>query len=109
MDTKTLGTNIQKFRLEKNLTQEAVAEKSGLSTVYYRQIELGHKVPRLETFLRIAESLDTPTDKLLSGNVSWTDEINTYEVIEKLEQLSEKKRKSALTMLDMYIETIKEL
>lgn len=109
MDSKALGANIQKYRLANNMTQEAVAEKSGLSTVYFRQIELGHKTPRLETFLRIAEVLNTPTDKLLSGNVSWTDEINTYEVIEKLDGLSNKKRTATLEMLDMYIKTIKDL
>lgn len=109
MNTKILGSNIQKFRLEKKLTQDAVAEQSGLSTVYYRQIELGHKIPRLETFLKIAEVLNIPTDKLLSGNVSWTDSINTYEVMEKLGQLPQKKRDSALAMIDVIIDKLKEI
>ena len=58
MDAKALGSNIHKYRLAKGLTQDAAAEKCGLSTNYFRQIELGHKVPRLETFLRIAEVLE---------------------------------------------------
>ncbi|MDT4375381.1 helix-turn-helix transcriptional regulator [Blautia coccoides] len=70
MDTRTLGANIQKYRKDHNLTQEQAAESCGLSVGYYRQIEQGHKLPKLETFIKIAEVLGTPTDKLLSGNVT---------------------------------------
>ena len=109
MDLKSLGSNIRKYRLEKGITQETAAEQSGISTVYFRQIELGLRTPKLETFLKIAEAIDTPTDKLLSGNVSWTDTINTYGVIEKLDMLSEKERVIALNTLDTLITSLKEM
>lgn len=107
MDTRTLGTNIQKFRKEQNLTQEKAAERCGLSVGYFRQIEQGHKLPKLETFLKIAEVLNTPTDKLLSGNITWTDQIETYGIIEKLESLPDRERSEALRLLDYHIEILK--
>lgn len=60
-------------------------------------IELGHKTPKLETFIKIAEVLRTPLDKLLSGNVSWTDKINTYEILEKLNELPSMERQETYT------------
>lgn len=108
MDTRILGANIKKYRKAQNMTQKETAEKCGLSEVYYRQIELGHKIPRLETFLRIAETLSTPTDKLLSGNVSWTEDIETYAILEKLNALPKQERNEALQLLDFHIELLKK-
>ncbi len=108
MDSTHLGANIKKYRIEKGYTQEHAAELCGLSLVYFRQIEQGHKTPRLETFLKIAEMLETPTDKLLSGNISWTEQVQTYEIIEKLSQLSKENRQEALSLLDFHIELLKK-
>jgi transcriptional regulator with XRE-family HTH domain len=108
MDSRALGANIKKFRKELNLTQEEAAAKCGLSTSYYRQLEQGFKLPKLETFIRISEVLHTPTDKLLSGNTTWTENIKTYSVIEKLEKLPEQERSEALRLLDYHIEILKK-
>ena len=51
MDSKILGANIKKARLDNDMTQEEVASVVGLSVNYYRQIELGNKVPQLKTFV----------------------------------------------------------
>lgn len=109
MDINKLGANIRKYRLEKKLTQEQVAEQCQISAVYLRQIELGFKTPKLETFIKIAEALQTPTDKLLSGSVTWTDSINTYGVVEKLDTLNQKERDLALKILDDVITSLKEM
>lgn len=107
MDARTLGANIQKYRRCHHITQEKAAESCGLSVGYFRQIEQGHKIPKLETFLKIAEVLGTPTDKLLSGNLSWTDQVETYGILEKLEKLPEQERSEALQLLDCHIEILK--
>ncbi len=108
MNTNCLGANIKKYRLEKGFTQDQAAEKCGLSSVYYRQIEQGNKVPRLETFLKIAEMLETPTDKLFAGNVSWTESIETYDILEKLNALPEDRRKEAISLLNSHIKLLQE-
>lgn len=107
LDSVALGANIKKYRLEQGLTQEYVAEQCSLSAGYYKMIELGHKTPKLETFIKIAEVLHTPLDKLLSGNVSWTDKINTYEILEKLNELPSAERQEAIRLLEYHIQILK--
>ncbi len=109
MDTKSLGSNIQKYRLAQGLTQDAAAEKCGLSSNYFRQIELGYKVPRLETFLRIAEVLETPTDLLLSADVSWTSEVRSNELFKKIGRLSTVQQSIVLDTVDSLVEGLKKL
>ncbi len=109
MDSKALGANIRKYRVQKGLTQDEAAEKCSLSTNYFRQIEFGNKVPRLETFLRIAETLEVSTELLLSGNVSWTTQIRSNELYIKLEDLEESQKRFVLETVDALIEGLKKM
>ncbi len=106
MDAKALGSNIHKYRLAKGLTQDAAAEKCGLSTNYFRQIELGHKVPRLETFLRIAEALEVSTDLLFTGNLSWTSTIRSNDLYQKIERLPAKQQSYILDAVEALVNGI---
>ena len=109
MDAKIFGSNIHKYRVAKGLTQDDAAEQCGLSTNYFRQIELGNKVPRLETFLRIAEVLGVSTDLLFTGNFSWATETRTNELYEKIEELPTKQQELILSAVDTLVEGIKKL
>lgn len=103
MDAKILGQNIKKYRKKAGLTQDKAAELSGLSVNYFRQLELGNKTPRLETFIRIAEALHVSADRLLSGNLSWTPDIVTGELQEQLNRLPSGKKQYILTVLETMI------
>jgi len=103
MDAKILGQNIKKYRKEAGLTQDKAAELSGLSVNYFRQLELGNKTPRLETFIKIAEALHVSADRLLSGNLSWTPDIVTGELQEQLDRLPSGKKQYILTVLEAMI------
>ena len=109
MDAKKFGSNIQKYRRSKGLTQEAAAEQCGLSTNYFRQIELGNKVPRLETFLRIAEVLGVSTDLLFAGIFSGATEANSNELYQKIEELPTNKQDYILSAVDALVEGVKKL
>ena len=106
MDAKLLGQNIKKYRNAAGLTQDRAAELTGLSVNYFRQIELGNKTPRLETFIKIAETLHVSTDILLSGILSWTPEVVTGELQERLNLLPDDKKKYILTVLASMIQNI---
>ena len=56
MGTHTIGKKIRACREERGMSQEVFAEKVGISPAYVGMIERGEKIPRLETFLRIANS-----------------------------------------------------
>lgn len=103
MDAKKLGQNIKKYRKKAGLTQDKAAELSGLSVNYFRQLELGNKTPRLETFIKIAEALHVSADRLLSGNLSWTPDIVTGELQEQLDRLPSGKKQYILTVLEAMI------
>lgn len=109
MDVKILGSNIQKCRVEKGLTQEVAAEQAGLSSNYYRQIELGNKIPKLETFIRIAEVLDASADQLLMGNASWTTELKSNELYRRIEKLPSKRRECILNAVDALVDGIEKI
>ena len=109
MDKKMLGANIKKHRIQKGLTQDKAAEMCNLSTNYFRQIELGNKVPKLETFLRIAEVLGVSTELLLAGNLSWTAEIRSNELYKQLEELDPNQQRFVLDAVDAMISGIKKL
>ncbi len=109
MDAKRFGSNIQKYRRLKEMTQESVAEKCGLSTNYFRQIELGNKVPRLETFLKIAEVLGTSTDLLFAGVFSGANAAIISELYEKIKDLPANQQEYILSTVNSMIEGIKKL
>lgn len=61
---KVFGTNLKKFRSEKGLSQEELAEKSGLHRTYISAIECFRRSIALENVQRIADALDIDTYKL---------------------------------------------
>ena len=61
---KVFGTNLKKYRSEKGLSQEELAEKSGLHRTYISAIECFRRSIALENVQRIADALDIETYKL---------------------------------------------
>ena len=62
---KLVGENTARIRKEKGLTQEALAEKSGLSQQYISGLENGLRNPTIVTLHELACALDVgPIDLL---------------------------------------------
>lgn len=53
-----LGETLKKAREKQNLTQEEVAEKSGMTTTYYAMIERGEVNPSWAKLTKIFKVLD---------------------------------------------------
>ena len=62
MGLESIGKNIRKFRHHRELRQEDLAEATGLSINYIGAIERGEKIPALETFIDICNSLSANSD-----------------------------------------------
>lgn len=71
---KVFAQNMRKYRLEKHLSQEALAEKAGLHRTYISAIECGRRSIALENVQRIADALEIETYLLFLNR-----EINTKE------------------------------
>ena len=65
MDAKTVGQRIKAAREKKNLTQDELAALVNISTTHMSVIERGVKIPRLDTFVTIANALAVSADALL--------------------------------------------
>lgn len=61
---KVFGINVKKYRIQKNLSQEALAEKCGLHRTYISSIECFKRSISLENIQRIALALEIETYKL---------------------------------------------
>jgi len=58
MDMRRLvGRNVKRYRLEKGLTQEQFAERSGFSQQYVSELERGQSNPTVVTLFELASAL----------------------------------------------------
>lgn len=60
-----LAVKVKHLRMEKGLTQEALARRAKLSVGYVARLEIGRQEPTLLTLKRLAKALDTPLMELL--------------------------------------------
>ena len=65
---KVFAQNMRKYRLEKHLSQEALAEKAGLHRTDISAIECGRRSIALENVQRIADALGVDTHILFIDN-----------------------------------------
>ena len=61
---KVFGRNVKKFRMERGLSQEELAENSGLHRTYISAIECFRRSIALENVQRIADALAVDAYKL---------------------------------------------
>lgn len=62
-----LGTNIKKFRMQKNMTQDELAEKLFVSRQTISNYENNKSQPDIEMLAKIAETFETDVNALLRG------------------------------------------
>lgn len=62
---ESLGKNIRQLRLEKGLSQEALADLCGLHRTYMGGIERGERNVSLLNIVRIAKALDVNITELV--------------------------------------------
>lgn len=60
-----IGTNLRRYRIAQEMSQESLAEKAGISAQGYRNIEGGKSVPRSETLLALSRALDVKLHDLV--------------------------------------------
>ena len=65
MDAKAVGQRIKAAREKKNMTQEDLAARIDISPAHVSVIERGTKIPRVDTFVSIANVLGVSADELL--------------------------------------------
>ena len=62
-----IGDRLRKIRMSQgdNITQQDVADGSGISHRYYAYLELGQKVPSFEVIMKIARAYKMPLSEFV--------------------------------------------
>ena len=59
------GPVLRKLRYEKNLTQDRLSERVGVSSSYISMLESGYNYPSLDMLFRLADALKIPASAIL--------------------------------------------
>ncbi len=70
MNYVRIGEKIRGYRKAKNLSQENLAERVGISVTHLSHIETGNTKLSLPVFVAIAQALEIQTDDLLNDHPS---------------------------------------
>ena len=103
MELECIGKRIREKRLEKSWSQEDLAEKVNLSSIYIGMIERGEKIPKLETFINIINILGTSADEILVDVLDKGYQIRASKYTEKIGYLSEKDRKRIYSIIEAFL------
>ena len=104
MNSRMIGKRIRFYRESKKWTQEEFAEKVGLSLTYIGMLERGDKIPKLETFIRIANTMEVSADMLLADVLTTGYSVKSTEMTSKLEKLPTDERERIYDVVDTLIQ-----
>lgn len=79
-----VGQRIMERRKKMGMTQEELAERSGLTTQFVSYAESGKRASRPENLMRIASELKVSTDYLLTGDIVDKDQLLLSEKLGRL-------------------------
>ena len=85
IDYKAIGHRIRKLRMDKNLSQEELRYKAGVSKTHMSHIETGSTKLSLSVLVCIANSLGVGTDQLLGININSSTIVFKSEIQELIE------------------------
>lgn len=104
MDAKLIGHRIQAARMERGWTQAVLAQKADLTAKYLSNIECGDKLPKFETFITIANVLETDANSLLVDVLDVSSSIVSTSLGERLSKLPRQRQQRLLRLFDLLIE-----
>lgn len=103
MNKDSLGYKLKILRQNKKLTQEKLAEKADLSQQHILRIENGIVEPKYQTIYKLAYALDISVDTLIENQFKKNENEFVYELMQKLDYLSDDDIKQLLGYADCLI------
>jgi len=105
MDIKqVVGKRVQKYRKQKGLTQERLAELIGIDTISLSKIETGRNYPTSENITKLARVLGVNVYELFVDDALKTNEELLKEILLDIDKISNNNQK--LQMLKASISSI---
>ena len=84
------------------------SERVGISEKYLADIERGDKIPRLETFVKILNTLSASADDVLQDSLVTGYVSRSNDLLKKLDLLDMPRRKQVLAIFDVVIESLRK-
>jgi transcriptional regulator with XRE-family HTH domain len=104
---KIIGQRIKNYRKGQRLTQEELAEKSGLHSTYIGKVERNEKGITIETLIKITDALGITVEELfryLQPYKERHDEDIIYQIVNKLQSKNVKQQKKILSLIDIVLD-----
>lgn len=79
-----VGQRIRACRNRLGLTQEELAERSGVTTQFISYAETGQRAPRPENLLSLSDALQVSADYLLTGEIIDRDQLRLSQKLDLL-------------------------
>ena len=80
---------IKKYRVQRKMTQEELAEKAGLSVSYISQVETGRKQLGRVGLEKVAEALNVPVSLLVQADINTYGNSKQSQIIAELDDCNE--------------------
>lgn len=103
VDSRSLGKKLKACRAARGWSLQTCAEKIGISTRYLADIERGDKIPKLETFITILNTLEASASEVLQDSLVVGYEAKSSDILKKLELLDAVRKKQALDIFESVI------
>ena len=100
VDYQLIGLRLKKQRKRNHMTQEVVAEKADITTVYLSKIENGKVHPTLDTLSTICHILDCDLGRILLDSSSESTSYQTEKVVQIFNACSPSVKPIALNLLE---------
>lgn len=108
MIDKRIGKRVKQCRERLGITQEELAEKTGLTPNYISTVERGMSFPRCEKLIILLNGLETSADAIFCDVLEHTGEAKASALSKELAELSPEARKRILQMVELMIRQEKE-
>ena len=67
MIKSAFGAQVKQLRIEREMTQEELSQRSGLAIRFLQDIEAGNKQASIKTVFKLADGLGVTPDDLIQG------------------------------------------
>jgi len=108
MNSIMVGEKIRECRNNQKLTQQQLAEKAGITPRYLGGIERGSKVPKLETFIKLLNSLNASADYVLMDVLNGAYKTKASMPEESIESFEPEERTKIMNILENMIDNFKK-
>ena len=101
--TKHIGNKFQEYRLKNNITQNQVAEITGLEPRHISQIERGLSKGSIDTLLKLCNAYKITPDIILYDLLDEDLKKDVSIYAENFKKLNQKDKKSILHFIDYFL------